>query len=142
MVILHVLLFSGRGSRSRGRSRTQPSPGPESDLERVFVWDLDETIIIFHSLLTGTYAQRYAKVRGLCLLVSFILKKILCCDLIVLSFFFCVFHIHLFLVIFLCFFFNIVKKIICVSPSSIVPVFLNTIGPTFPLNSWDMHFFY
>ncbi|XP_055887181.1 eyes absent homolog 1-like isoform X3 [Biomphalaria glabrata] len=49
------------GSRSRGRSRTQPSPGPESDLERVFVWDLDETIIIFHSLLTGTYAQRYTK---------------------------------------------------------------------------------
>ncbi|XP_041359207.1 eyes absent homolog 1-like isoform X2 [Gigantopelta aegis] len=52
---------NGRGSRSRGRSRTQPSPGPESDLDRVFVWDLDETIIIFHSLLTGTYAQRYAK---------------------------------------------------------------------------------
>ncbi|CAL1547558.1 unnamed protein product [Lymnaea stagnalis] len=50
-----------RGSRSRGRSRTQPSPGPESDLERVFVWDLDETIIIFHSLLTGSYAQRYTK---------------------------------------------------------------------------------
>ncbi|KAK3770312.1 hypothetical protein RRG08_029967 [Elysia crispata] len=49
-------------SRSRGRSRTQPSPGPESDLERVFVWDLDETIIIFHSLLTGSYAQRYTKV--------------------------------------------------------------------------------
>ncbi|RUS83181.1 hypothetical protein EGW08_009038 [Elysia chlorotica] len=48
-------------SRSRGRSRTQPSPGPESDLERVFVWDLDETIIIFHSLLTGSYAQRYTK---------------------------------------------------------------------------------
>ncbi|XP_059174094.1 eyes absent homolog 1-like isoform X2 [Physella acuta] len=50
-----------RGSRSRGRSRTQPSPGPESDLERVFVWDLDETIIIFHSLLTGSYATRYTK---------------------------------------------------------------------------------
>ncbi|CAG5119944.1 unnamed protein product, partial [Candidula unifasciata] len=52
---------NGRVSRSRGRSRTQPSPGPESDLERVFVWDLDETIIIFHSLLTGSYAQRYTK---------------------------------------------------------------------------------
>lgn len=46
------------GSRS---GRTTASPGPESDLERVFVWDLDETIIIFHSLLTGTYAQRYGK---------------------------------------------------------------------------------
>ncbi|EPY78769.1 eyes absent 2 isoform 1-like protein [Camelus ferus] len=28
---------------------------------RVFVWDLDETIIIFHSLLTGTFASRYGK---------------------------------------------------------------------------------
>ncbi|XP_012946346.1 eyes absent homolog 4 [Aplysia californica] len=50
-----------RGSRPRSGRRTQPSPGPESDLERVFVWDLDETIIIFHSLLTGSYAQRYTK---------------------------------------------------------------------------------
>lgn len=31
-------------------------------LQRVFVWDLDETIIIFHSLLTGTFASRYGKV--------------------------------------------------------------------------------
>ncbi|BFY99590.1 hypothetical protein BsWGS_02631 [Bradybaena similaris] len=52
---------NGRVPRPRGRSRIQPSPGPESDLERVFVWDLDETIIIFHSLLTGSYAQRYTK---------------------------------------------------------------------------------
>jgi hypothetical protein len=33
----------------------------ENELERVFVWDLDETIIIFHSLLTSTYAQRFLK---------------------------------------------------------------------------------
>ncbi|XP_076440585.1 protein phosphatase EYA1-like isoform X3 [Babylonia areolata] len=50
-----------RGTRNRTSKRPQPSPGPESDLERVFVWDLDETIIIFHSLLTGSYAQRYGK---------------------------------------------------------------------------------
>ncbi|XP_043859422.1 LOW QUALITY PROTEIN: eyes absent homolog 4 [Dromiciops gliroides] len=42
------------GSKSRGRGRkNNPSPPPDSDLERVFVWDLDETIIVFHSLLTG-----------------------------------------------------------------------------------------
>uniref|UniRef100_A0A8B9PQD1 Eyes absent homolog n=1 Tax=Apteryx owenii TaxID=8824 RepID=A0A8B9PQD1_APTOW len=29
--------------------------------QRVFLWDLDETIIIFHSLLTGSYAQKYGK---------------------------------------------------------------------------------
>ncbi|KAF3831939.1 hypothetical protein GH733_000751, partial [Mirounga leonina] len=48
------------GSKSRGRGRkNNPSPPPDSDLERVFVWDLDETIIVFHSLLTGSYAQKY-----------------------------------------------------------------------------------
>uniref|UniRef100_A0A8C7Y2T5 Eyes absent homolog n=1 Tax=Oryzias sinensis TaxID=183150 RepID=A0A8C7Y2T5_9TELE len=52
------------GSKSRGRGRkNNPSPAPDSDLERVFVWDLDETIIVFHSLLTGSYAQKYGKVR-------------------------------------------------------------------------------
>jgi len=50
-----------RSGRSRGR-RQNPSPGPDSELERVFIWDLDETIIIFHSLLTGAFAQRYGKV--------------------------------------------------------------------------------
>ncbi|XP_077442756.1 protein phosphatase EYA4 isoform X4 [Stigmatopora argus] len=50
------------GAKSRGRSRkSNPSPPPDSDLERVFVWDLDETIIVFHSLLTGSYAQKYGK---------------------------------------------------------------------------------
>nr|XP_019806996.1 eyes absent homolog 4 isoform X7 [Tursiops truncatus] len=50
------------GAKSRGRGRkSNPSPPPDSDLERVFVWDLDETIIVFHSLLTGSYAQKYGK---------------------------------------------------------------------------------
>uniref|UniRef100_A0A8C9WBY9 Eyes absent homolog n=1 Tax=Scleropages formosus TaxID=113540 RepID=A0A8C9WBY9_SCLFO len=30
-------------------------------LQRIFLWDLDETIIIFHSLLTGTFAQKFGK---------------------------------------------------------------------------------
>lgn len=30
--------------------------------QRIFLWDLDETIIIFHSLLTGTFAQKFGKV--------------------------------------------------------------------------------
>ncbi|XP_077866232.1 protein phosphatase EYA1 [Saccoglossus kowalevskii] len=61
---------NGRASRNRGGNnrrpaargrRNNPSPPPENDLERVFVWDLDETIIIFHSLLTGSYATRFGK---------------------------------------------------------------------------------
>ena len=55
-----ICLAGSRGGRSRGR-RQNPSPGPDSELERVFIWDLDETIIIFHSLLTGAFAQRYGK---------------------------------------------------------------------------------
>uniref|UniRef100_A0A8C1T5I7 Eyes absent homolog n=1 Tax=Cyprinus carpio TaxID=7962 RepID=A0A8C1T5I7_CYPCA len=31
---------------------------------RVFIWDLDETIIIFHSLLTGTFSTRFGKDSG------------------------------------------------------------------------------
>ncbi|XP_070556349.1 eyes absent homolog 1-like isoform X25 [Ptychodera flava] len=52
----------GNNRRTAGRGRrNNPSPPPENDLERVFVWDLDETIIIFHSLLTGSYATRFGK---------------------------------------------------------------------------------
>ncbi|GFG38936.1 hypothetical protein Cfor_10224 [Coptotermes formosanus] len=53
---------ASRSSRGRGRRQNNPSPSsPESNLERVFIWDLDETIIIFHSLLTGSFATRYGK---------------------------------------------------------------------------------
>uniref|UniRef100_A0AAQ5XXQ4 Eyes absent homolog n=1 Tax=Amphiprion ocellaris TaxID=80972 RepID=A0AAQ5XXQ4_AMPOC len=36
-------------------------PSLPPSLQRVFIWDLDETIIIFHSLLTGSYANRYGR---------------------------------------------------------------------------------
>ncbi|XP_064023957.1 eyes absent homolog 2 isoform X5 [Pogoniulus pusillus] len=47
--------------RARSKRSNDPSPAADSEIERVFVWDLDETIIIFHSLLTGTFASRYGK---------------------------------------------------------------------------------
>ncbi|RWS25399.1 eyes absent 1-like isoform X2 [Leptotrombidium deliense] len=50
---------SGRG---RGRRQPNPSPDIESSLERVYIWDLDETIIIFHSLMTSDFALKYNKV--------------------------------------------------------------------------------
>ena len=53
-------------SVGRGRTRTRKqtsSPGPEGDVDRVFIWDLEETIVIFHALLTGSYAQRFGKVN-------------------------------------------------------------------------------
>ncbi|KAJ8923873.1 hypothetical protein NQ315_006649, partial [Exocentrus adspersus] len=52
----------GRGMRGRGRRTNTISPaGSESTTDRVFIWDLDETIIIFHSLLTGSYATKHQK---------------------------------------------------------------------------------
>ncbi|XP_078094311.1 protein phosphatase EYA3-like isoform X3 [Mustelus asterias] len=48
--------------KSRGKGKKNcSSPAPDNELERVFVWDLDETIIIFHSLLTGSFAQKFGK---------------------------------------------------------------------------------
>lgn len=55
-------LGSETRSRGRGRRTNNVSPTtPESTTDRVFIWDLDETIIIFHSLLTGSYATKYHK---------------------------------------------------------------------------------
>ncbi|XP_032233587.1 eyes absent homolog 1 isoform X2 [Nematostella vectensis] len=58
----------GRGS-GRGRRSTSSAPTPELDhslemvssQQRIFIWDLDETIIIFHSLLTGLFATKFGK---------------------------------------------------------------------------------
>ncbi|NXU92029.1 EYA3 protein, partial [Xiphorhynchus elegans] len=47
--------------KNRGKRKAESSSSQDSELERVFLWDLDETIIIFHSLLTGSYAQKYGK---------------------------------------------------------------------------------
>uniref|UniRef100_A0A7N8YR31 Eyes absent homolog n=1 Tax=Mastacembelus armatus TaxID=205130 RepID=A0A7N8YR31_9TELE len=48
--------------KAKGKGKkTDNSPPTDSDLERIFLWDLDETIIIFHSLLTGSYAQKFGK---------------------------------------------------------------------------------
>jgi eyes absent family protein 1 len=58
-----------RGRRQQNASPTRstlndtPSAENVKPPERVFVWDLDETIIIFHTLLTGTYPTRYQKVN-------------------------------------------------------------------------------
>ncbi|GFQ87113.1 eyes absent homolog 1 [Trichonephila clavata] len=56
-----IIKKGGKSGKGRGRRLNNPSPDPENNLERVFVWDLDETIIIFHSLLTGSFATRYGK---------------------------------------------------------------------------------
>lgn len=48
--------------KAKGKAKkSDNSPPADTDLERIFLWDLDETIIIFHSLLTGSYAQKFGK---------------------------------------------------------------------------------
>ncbi|XP_034748062.1 eyes absent homolog 3 isoform X1 [Etheostoma cragini] len=48
--------------KAKGKGKRSDScPPADTDLERIFLWDLDETIIIFHSLLTGSYAQKFGK---------------------------------------------------------------------------------
>jgi len=54
-------LLKSTGSRGRSKRRNSGSPDPENQIERVFIWDLDETIILFHSLLTGSFASKYVK---------------------------------------------------------------------------------
>ncbi|CAG0889404.1 unnamed protein product [Cyprideis torosa] len=53
-----------RSSASRKRTRRQvesPPPAVDQQVERVFIWDLDETIILFNSLLKGDFAKYYRK---------------------------------------------------------------------------------
>ncbi|XP_055075460.1 eyes absent homolog 3 isoform X3 [Misgurnus anguillicaudatus] len=49
-------------SKAKGKAKkSDSSQSTDNDLERVFLWDLDETIIIFHSLLTGSFAQKFGQ---------------------------------------------------------------------------------
>lgn len=59
-----ILKPPSRKPSSRSRStkrRNSQSPDPESHVDRVFIWDLDETLILFHTLLTGSFASKYGK---------------------------------------------------------------------------------
>jgi len=47
--------------QSRSRRSSSALSDQEQNLERIFIWDLDETIIIFHSLLTGVYESKFGK---------------------------------------------------------------------------------
>ncbi|XP_020804873.1 developmental protein eyes absent isoform X1 [Drosophila serrata] len=77
---------TGKTGRARGRRHQQPSPtrSTASDTgnseavkppERVFVWDLDETLIIFHTLLSGSYANRYTKDHSSLMTIAFRMEE-------------------------------------------------------------------
>lgn len=62
---------TAKKARGRRHANASPTRNISSDTEqlsdnsrrpdRVFIWDLDETIIIYHSLITGSFAKRYSK---------------------------------------------------------------------------------
>ena len=53
-----------RGGKKSKKNRTGTEGELlENEVERVFIWDLDETIIIFHTLITGSHAQQFGKVN-------------------------------------------------------------------------------
>jgi len=54
--------YAGQKSAAQGDVDSSEAPSVDT-VDRVFVWDLDETVIIFQSLLNGTYAQHFNKVR-------------------------------------------------------------------------------
>ncbi|CAL8081607.1 unnamed protein product [Calicophoron daubneyi] len=55
------LLSSQDDARVNGETNSSESVKGEDRCLRVFVWDLDETLIILNTLLTGNYALRYGK---------------------------------------------------------------------------------
>lgn len=67
-LLLDPHLHQPFGAAGSGQPPTVPGSALTADqqqgppLDRVFVWDLDETIIVFNSLLTGGYAAAHGKV--------------------------------------------------------------------------------
>lgn len=49
-------------AKGKKRKLRELSPSPDSEFERVFIWDLDETAVVYHSLLTGGFAAKFNKV--------------------------------------------------------------------------------
>lgn len=43
------------------KSKKSLPSDPDHTYERIFIWDLDETIILFHSLITGEFASKFGK---------------------------------------------------------------------------------
>ncbi|XP_074604609.1 eya transcriptional coactivator and phosphatase 2 isoform X2 [Brevipalpus obovatus] len=52
---------TNKSGRGRGRRQQTQSPDPENSLERAFIWDLDETIIIFNQLIQGKFVSEKAE---------------------------------------------------------------------------------
>ncbi|XP_024888257.1 eya transcriptional coactivator and phosphatase 2 isoform X1 [Temnothorax americanus] len=67
-----------RGRRQSGSGNSIGSADTtEAGPERIFIWDLDETIVVFHSLLTGQYATKYRKDTNLLAQVAYRMEEMI-----------------------------------------------------------------
>ncbi|XP_020293036.1 developmental protein eyes absent [Pseudomyrmex gracilis] len=67
-----------RGRRQSGSGNSIGSADTtEAGPERIFIWDLDETIVVFHSLLTGQFATKYEKNQGPLAQVAYRLEEMI-----------------------------------------------------------------
>ncbi|XP_066590348.1 eyes absent homolog 4 isoform X2 [Prorops nasuta] len=67
-----------RGRRQSGSGNSIGSADTtEAGPERIFIWDLDETIVVFHSLLTGQFASKHRKDPTLLAQVAFRMEEMI-----------------------------------------------------------------
>ncbi|XP_018011929.1 eyes absent homolog 2 [Hyalella azteca] len=64
-------------TRSQRSRRAQSPNDQENKVDRVYIWDLDETIIIFHALLTGAFASSFGKDREVCHQLGSFMEKLI-----------------------------------------------------------------
>jgi len=58
-------MMTAVGRENKKRSKYQRSPTSLNiavQPTRIFIWDLEDTLVIFRSLINGSYAQRNGKV--------------------------------------------------------------------------------
>ncbi|XP_078043583.1 eya transcriptional coactivator and phosphatase 2 isoform X1 [Augochlora pura] len=66
-----------RGRRQSGNGNSGSADTTEAGPDRIFIWDLDETIIVFHSLLTGVFAAKHQKDRNLLAAVAYRMEEMI-----------------------------------------------------------------
>lgn len=67
-----------RGRRQSGSGNTIGSADTtEAGPDRIFIWDLDETILVFHSLLTGQYSTKHRKDPALLAQVAYRMEEMI-----------------------------------------------------------------
>ncbi|KAK0071378.1 hypothetical protein PV326_001315, partial [Microctonus aethiopoides] len=78
-------LFSGVTAKPCRRGRRQSGSGnsigvadtTETGPDRIFIWDFDETIVVFHSLLTGQFANKHGKDPSLLVQLAYRMEEMI-----------------------------------------------------------------